>query len=150
MSQAGGTMPGMCMICDGATRDEVQAETDERIDRFGFTMVGTTPDPDHPSWLHTIGLIERHNHPEMCVLGEPADDGFRLLDTVSRAVLGGTRFSEGQTLEIAGTYWHVSDLDERVVGGEMMVQWRDHYHWMGSDGLRLSALELVRCGTTPR
>lgn len=138
------------MICDGATRDEVQAETDERIEQFGFTMVGLQPDPDQPSWLHTIGLLERHNHPEVCVLGEPVDDGFRLLDTVARSVLGGTRLSDGQTLDIGGTHWHVAELDERVVAGDMMLQWRDHYAWQGDDGLRLSALELVRCGCTPR
>ena len=140
----------MCMICDGATHEEVLTETDERIGRFGFTMVGIEPNPDHPPWLYTIGLVERHNHPELCVLGMPEHAGFRLLDAVSRWVLGGERLAPGRDVIVGGVRYHVDDLDDRVVAGDMLAQWHDYYRWRGDLELRPSALELVRCGRSGR
>jgi hypothetical protein len=140
----------MCAICDGATREEVLADTHERIERFGFTMAGIEPDPDQPPWLYTIGLIERHNHPEVCVLGLPVQRAYRVLDTVARGVLAGHRLAPGVDVVVGRMRFHVDELDDRVVAGDMLAQWHDYYDWLGQAELCPTAFELVLCGRSPR
>ena len=140
----------MCSICDGATHEEVLTETSERIERFGFTMLGIEPNPDKPSGLYTVGLVERHNHPEIGVLGLPVQRGFSVLDAVAQWVLGGERLSPGTDVVVGAARFHVDELDDRVVAGEMMAQWHDYYAWQGDLRLRPSVLELVRCGRSLR
>ena len=140
----------MCSICDGATHDVVLTETSERIERFGFTMLGIEPSPDHPPWVYTVGLVERHNHPEIGVLGLPLERAYRLLDVVARRVLAGERFAAGEAVRVGPTRFHIDELDERVVAGDMMARWHDYYAWQGDLLLRPSVLELVRCGRSRR
>jgi Domain of unknown function (DUF4262) len=140
----------MCSICDGATHEEVLTETRERIERFGFTMRGIEPNPDHPSWLYTVGLVERHNHPEIGVLGLPVQRGFHILDAVAQRVLGGERLEPGVDVVVGHARYHVDELDERVLAGDMMAQWHEYYDWQGQHELRPSVLELVRCGRSLR
>jgi hypothetical protein len=140
----------MCSICDGATHEEVLTETSQRIERFGFTMLGIEPNPDTPSWVYTVGLVERHNHPEIGVLGLPLQEAYRLLDAVARGVLAGERFAAGEAVRVGQMRYHIDELDDRVVAGEMMAQWHDYYAWQGDLRLRPSVLELVRCGRSLR
>ncbi|HEV7757607.1 MAG TPA: DUF4262 domain-containing protein [Acidimicrobiales bacterium] len=140
----------MCSICDGTTYDEVLTDTRGRIDRSGFTLAGIEPGPDQPPWLYTIGLVERHNHPEVSVLGVPVPRAQQLLDIVARRVLAGERLAAGVDLMVGSRRFHVDELDERVVAGDMLAQWHDYYGWRGLDELRPSVLELVRCGRSRR
>lgn len=140
----------MCSICDGATHEEVLTETRERIERFGFTMLGIEPNPDHPPWVYTVGLVERHNHPEIGVLGLPVEQGFDVLDVVARDVLSGGRYAPGDVVVVGPMRFHVDELDDRVVAGDMMAQWHTFYAWRGEHALRPSVLELVRCGRSLR
>jgi hypothetical protein len=140
----------MCSICDGATQDEVLTETSERIERFGFTITGVESTPDQPPWFYTVGLVERHNHPEVGVLGLPPQRARRVLGAVGRRVLGGERLGPGSTVVVGAARYHVAELDDRVVGGEMMAEWHDYYAWQGDLRLRPSVLELVRCGRSLR
>jgi hypothetical protein len=55
----------MCFICDGGTVEELFADTRERIDKYGFTMVGVGEGVR--SWVYTIGLLETFGHPELVV-----------------------------------------------------------------------------------
>jgi hypothetical protein len=136
----------MCSICEGTTQDAVLTETRERIERRGFIMAGHEPTADRPSWLYTIGLIERHNHPELCVLGLRPQRARRLLDIVGQRVLGGERLAPGSDIVVGAARFHVGELDDRVAAGDMMADWHDYYDWRGDPWLRPSALELVRCG----
>jgi hypothetical protein len=140
---------GMCEICDGKTHEEVLTGVHERIQRFGFTMFGVEPDPDHPPWLYTIGLVEHHQHPELCVIGIPVQSGFRLLDTLSHGVLAGDRFEPGHTVMAGDTLFHVQEVDSRLWQGDMFNQWKEYYAWRGDPVPAQSAVELVLCGGHP-
>lgn len=132
----------MCAICDGATHDEFLAGVDERIERFGFTMVGVEPDPDHPPWLYTIGLVE-HHHPELSVLGLPVRLGFEVLDALAREVLAGERFQPGDEAVVGGVHFRFDRVDSRLWEGDMFNQWKQYYAWRGDITPLPSALDLV-------
>jgi hypothetical protein len=140
---------GMCEICDGKTHEEVLAGVHERIQRFGFTMFGVEPDPDHPPWLYTIGLVEHHQHPELCVIGVPVQFGFGLLDALSCSVLAGDRFEHGHTVMAGDTLFHVQEVDPRLWQGDTFNQWKEYYTWRGGPVPARSAVELVLCGGHP-
>jgi hypothetical protein len=140
----------MCSICEGTTHDEVLTETRERIERRGFILAGHERTADRPPWLYTIGLVERHNHPELCVLGLPLPRARRVLDIVGQRVLSGERLAGGSTIVVGPARFHVAELDDRVAGGDMLADWHDYYDWQGDLHLRPSALELVRCGRSVR
>jgi predicted outer membrane lipoprotein len=146
-------MAGMCAICDGMSYDEVLADMHERVERFGFTMTGIEPDPDHPGWTYTVGLVERRDHPELAILGVPLQVAYTVLTALSRRVLDdGARIQEGEIARINGVYFHVGPIDDRLWDGDMFNQWWNYYTWrdeMGLDPPEVEpyALELVVCGS---
>jgi hypothetical protein len=65
-------------------------------------------------------------------------------------VLGGERLAPGSDIAVGAARFHVAELDDRVVGGDMLADWYEYYGWRGDVSLRPSALELVRCGRSLR
>jgi Domain of unknown function (DUF4262) len=145
-------MAAMCAICDGQSYEEALAEMHERIGRFGFTMTGIEPDPDHPGWIYTVGLVERCDHPELAILGVPLDFAYAVLTTLSRRVLDrGARVHAGELARVNGVDFHVGPVDSRLWEGDMFNQWWNYYAWRDEMGLEPPdlephALELVVCG----
>jgi hypothetical protein len=135
----------MCPICDGKTQEDLLAEADERIDEFGFTVMGVEPDPDHPPWLYTVGLVE-HGHPEVAVLDVPLDLAFSLLQEIGLRVVDGEVFTPGEGVVANGLHFHVADVDERLWNGDMFNQWKAYYAYCGAADVEASAVELVLCG----
>lgn len=136
----------MCAICDGATHEEFLAGTHERIQRFGFTMMGVEPDPDHPPWLYTIGLVEHDAHPELSLLGVPLDFGFAVIDDLGHQVLDGERFQCGDLVVSHGVQFHVDAVDSLLWQGDMFNGWKEYYAWRGTRPPSPVALELIVCG----
>lgn len=57
----------MCMLCEGASAQDVLDGFRSRIAEFGFTMVSVGGGSS--SWTYTIGLLENFGHPELVVTG---------------------------------------------------------------------------------
>ena len=133
----------MCAICDGKTPEEFLAGVHERIERFGFTMVGVEANPDHPSWLYTVGLVEHHDHPELSALGMPVRFAHAVLDELSHRVMGGQSFQPGDDVVVRGTRFRLDDVDHRLWEGDMFNQWKEYYAWRGDMPPVPSALEVV-------
>lgn len=136
----------MCAICDGMTPEELLSDTHERIERFGFTVAGVEPDPDHPGWLYTIGLV-RHGHPEVAVLGVPIENGQRLLQGIGEEIVGGEHYVVGETVDVGEPdfHFHLDEIDPRLWEGDMFNGWKEYFAWCGDDDVEPAAVELVRC-----
>jgi hypothetical protein len=137
----------MCAMCDGETHEKFLTGVHERVQRFGFTMLGVEPDPDHPPWLYTLGLVEHHDHPELSILGAPLAFGYKVLDELSGRVLDGECFEYGDEVVVGGVYLHVDVVDDRLWDGDMFNQWKEYYLWRGDPPPAPSALELIVCGS---
>jgi hypothetical protein len=64
--------PAMCLMCDGWSANEVNADLHDKIVRFGWTMIGVDDTPAEQVWTYTIGLAD-HDHPELVVAGVSID-----------------------------------------------------------------------------
>lgn len=63
------TIPGMCMMCDGATPDEMRFMVYGHIEKYGWHIVYVENQKRSASWAYTIGLSSRFGHPELAVVG---------------------------------------------------------------------------------
>jgi len=72
--------------------DEVDTRVRADIERHGWHVVIVPSEAGAPGWAHSIGLFERHQHPELLVFGsEPRQLG-ALVNALGERVRGGRRF----------------------------------------------------------
>lgn len=57
----------MCIMCDGASLDEVRFGIHGIIDRYGWYIQGVEAPPGGRSWAYTIGLSAAFDHPELII-----------------------------------------------------------------------------------
>lgn len=81
----------MCFLCDGGTEGELTTTLRERIDRFGFTMMGVGDDVN--SWVYTIGLLENFGHPELVVTTLAMESAAGLFNGLVDRIWAGESFS---------------------------------------------------------
>ncbi len=79
-----------------------QADIDARvradIAHFGWHLVMIPPTPESTGWVHTIGLSERFEHPELIVFGNDFSVLSPLLNALGERIRGGVRFEPGSEL----------------------------------------------------
>jgi hypothetical protein len=92
----------MCLICDGYTQDEVLALQAARleIDQFYVQLVAAPEHRPGYQWGYTVGLIDAAEHPELIVAGAEPEVSWRLLTSLGRAVLEGTRLDVGHRINL--------------------------------------------------
>lgn len=81
----------MCFICDGGTDRELMARFEQRIEAFGFTMVGVGSGAK--SWVDTIGLLETFGHPEMVVTALAIETAAGLFEGLVERIRAGESFT---------------------------------------------------------
>lgn len=91
----------MCFMCDGGTTEDYDLAVTANIKDFGWHLTGVEQSARSPSWVYSIGLIERFDHPELIVTGiccmPCAAQG---LNEIGTLIQEGSRFSTGD--ELAG------------------------------------------------
>jgi hypothetical protein len=85
----------MCMMCDGATRDEALRSLHQKIDRRGFTVMSVGSSYDHRGWAYTIGLVDRLGHPELVIAGLVIGQAAVVLAELATDVLSGLHLDGG-------------------------------------------------------
>jgi hypothetical protein len=122
----------VCIICDGASEEEVFTGEFVRIAVHGFTMVGVE---DTPPWTYTIGLVRSFDHPELVMTGMPFDVAPGLLTEVVEHIRRGERFdASSPPLALADSYAlgfgavHSSEWDEGRFN-----QWLNYYDRLGDE-----------------
>ncbi len=77
---------------------DVDARVREHIARYGWHLVMIPPTPEAAGWVHTIGLLERFEHPELIVFGNDFSVLSPLLNALGERVRAGARFEAGGEL----------------------------------------------------
>jgi Domain of unknown function (DUF4262) len=132
----------MCLMCDGWSADEVNADLHDRIVRFGWTMIGVDDSPAGQAWTYTVGLADR-GHAELVVAGVAIDRAMVVLSDLA------TRVIEGQVLdadrvtclddqEAALRDVHPTHVERGLVGA-----WQSYYAWRGSPAPPLRVQQVV-------
>jgi Domain of unknown function (DUF4262) len=60
----------------------------------GRSFISVPRDATGPGFVYTIGLYERHRHPDLIVVGVPRNVGHWLLETMGARIEQGSRFKD--------------------------------------------------------
>lgn len=80
---------------DEAIERKVRAD----IERVGWHLVLVPPDERTAGWAHTIGLLERYDHPELVVFGSDFEVLGPLLNALAARVRAGARLEPEARVE---------------------------------------------------
>ncbi|RKS18022.1 uncharacterized protein DUF4262 [Arthrobacter sp. AG1021] len=87
----------MCDMCNGMTREQVNAKTNRHIQEYGRSIVYVEADASSGSYGYTVGL-SKVGHPEFLVRGMGPEDTMQMLNGFSESVLSrGEKFGQGHT-----------------------------------------------------
>jgi hypothetical protein len=120
----------MCIMCDGASRDEVLFDVHGAIDRHGWYGCAVEPHPPELGWAYTIGLASR-GHPEFLVVDPPPDIA-RILQTLADSVLEtGEIYQHMETGRIGAYRARFRRVHASHLGGGLIALWEDYYECTG-------------------
>jgi Domain of unknown function (DUF4262) len=148
----------MCLMCDGWSADEVNADLRDKIVWFGWTMIGVDDSPAGQSWTYTIGLAD-HDHPELVVAGVSIDRAMVVLTDLATRVIEGERLDADPVTDLDDQRAVLRDVHPTHVDRGLVGAWHSYYAWLGSPAppLRLRQVvlpdsEFCRChaGSQPR
>jgi len=90
----------MCIMCDGASRDEVLFGLHRKVLRYGWALQAVGGDDERADWIYTCGLSSGFTHPELVIVGGRLEDSARALNEVGELVRGGRRFEAGDRVDL--------------------------------------------------
>lgn len=130
---------GMCIMCNGASLDEVRFDLHGRIERHGWAVQYVAEESIGRSWAYTIGLAAGFDHPELVVVGLEPEPAGGLLNVLGDMIRDGTRFDAGHLTRVHPAHF---------VRG-VFASWVDYYGALGRRPAA-KALEVVPPGRTPK
>ncbi|MGH9187288.1 MAG: DUF4262 domain-containing protein [Acidimicrobiales bacterium] len=134
----------MCMMCEGASPDEVLFHVHGVIEREGWAITPIDAGPDGASWAYTIGLSAGFGHPELVIVGLDLDEAGILLQTLAERIRDGEQFGpESWGIDVRGLdVGFVAVHPEQFRHGLFNV-WLNYYDGLGPPYPELSALQVV-------
>jgi len=141
-------MVGMCIMCEGASHDEVLFDIHGVIDRHGVFIQGVEIDPVEKGWAYTIGLSDGFDHPEFLIVGLPLNESGRILNVLSESVMSGKdRYRAGETLPLPqGKVGQLVQIRQVHFGRGVLANWNNYYTAIGRKVPR-RALQIVEVDT---
>lgn len=122
----------MCMMCDGASLDELHFNVHGSIARHGWSNMAVEAAGDHPSWAYTIGLSAGFDHPELVVFGLSHLASNRLLNAIGEDVRHGEYFLAGDVLDFPdGSEAELLAVHPAHFGRDVFGEWLNYYHALG-------------------
>jgi hypothetical protein len=148
MSQALGTMVAMCIMCEGASHDEVLFDIHGAIERHGVFIQGVQAKPVERAWAYTIGLSDGFDHPEFVVVGRSLDEAAVILNGLSRTVMAGTdRYRAGETTNLPHKRTgELVEVRQQHFHRGLLAMWDSYYRGLGRRVSR-RALQIVDVDT---
>jgi len=109
------------------------------VKAFGWHVIKVLEDSEGPGFTYTIGLQHSFQHPELIVVGLPADLSHLTLNIAGQAIQCGDRFSVGQQSPLF--------FEDRVCTFRMVpeAQFRNYLGWnlWFYDGQVFTAMQVV-------
>jgi hypothetical protein len=114
----------MCDICDGATREELNAEAQMRIAVHGYTLQAVAGGDIQP-WVYTIGLVDGFDHPELIIVGKSPRWSARVLASFADEIVAGERYDEGDQMAIDDLTLRFGAVHEVQYRLDTFARWHD-------------------------
>jgi hypothetical protein len=133
----------MCMMCDGASLDEVRFWVHGTIARFGWAIM-TVEEQQSPSWAYTIGLVACFGHPELVLVGQSQAVTHRVLNHMGEAVRRGERFDGiARTSTCCYPDIELVRVHPAQIEHGLLNMWLDYYETLGPPYPDADALQVV-------
>jgi hypothetical protein len=141
----------MCIMCDGASRDEALFSLHASIEEFRWAIQGVEPGPHTPPWAYTIGLSSRFDHPELIVVGVDLEVAAGFMNSMGTRIGDGERFRAGDVIVGSrGQHYHLEAVHpEHFTNGTFAV-WEEYYEALGEAIPATHAIEIVWPKKRPR
>ncbi len=117
----------MCMMCDGASRDEQRSLIRDKIQQVGWVVTGVEHRSARPGWLYTVGLVDGFGHPELVVAGRPTAEAYPLLNRLALAVKEGTRLDRCDAVQLDGVRFGVVAVHPAQIDHGLLAVWFEQY-----------------------
>lgn len=134
----------MCMMCNGATFDEVLFEIHGLIERFGWAVIPVEHELSS-SWAYTIGLVEV-NHPELTVGGMQTERAAGLLNHLALLIQDGRRFRNRDEVSVGAGRFRFASVPLRHLESGRFAFWVNYYGALGPPYPEPRFLEVVPHG----
>lgn len=133
-----------CSICNGATREECLDDVHLRILEYGFTMQAVGASLSKRGMVYSIGLVDKHDHPELVIAGRPIREAARIVESLAMRVTEGVRYKPGETILLGGELLlGVGAVHERHLKDGLLAVWREYYGRLGRIDLSLEAVQIL-------
>jgi hypothetical protein len=134
----------MCMMCNGATFDEVLFDIHGLVERYGWAVI---PVEQHSSsdWAYTIGLVEV-NHPELTVVGMETERAAGLLNHLALLIQDGRRFRNRDEVTVGTDRFRFASVPFRHLESGRFAFWVNYYGALGPPHPEPRFLEVVPHG----
>src|SRR4051794_10933732 len=121
-------MADMCMICDGASHDEVLFYVHGLIENHGWAITPIGDDPPGRSWVYTIGLAAAFDHPELVLVDIEIATATAVLDELGERIRAGERLVDVDAVVLDdGRHVRLVDVDQTHIDAGLLNLWFDYY-----------------------
>ena len=134
----------MCIICDGATRQEALEDLHAKVERYGWAIQYVEGEgPDTP-WAYTIGLTERYGHPELALVGFDPSPTSVVLNYLVERIAQGEKYAVGSTAALPhGLVARCGPVHPNQLKGGVFDGWLEYYGAYARPKLGWQAVEVV-------
>lgn len=132
----------MCMMCDGASIDEVRFRVHGCIERYGWYIQGVEAGDEGSEWIYTVGLSAGFDHPELVVVGLDFFEGGALLNALAEEIGHGGTFEAGEEIGMFDRVAELVEVDPRQFEHGTFATWCDYYACLGPPLPRAHALQI--------
>jgi hypothetical protein len=141
----------MCMLCDGASQDEVLFHIHGVIHRYGWFIQYVQHKRVSRSWAYTIGMASGFDHPELVIAGVDMETASRVVNQAGEMVERGARLTAGTSIWVPrlGAI-RVSAVHRDHFDRGVFAVWDEYHHALGPPYPPMGALELVLPGERPQ
>lgn len=140
----------MCMMCKGASLDEVLFFIHGAIERVGWAVIPVTGKRPSTSWAYTVGLAAL-GHPELVTVGRAPQTAGRLLNSLGRRVAEGETFGpDSPPVVIGGKRYVFAPVSKKYFENGTFGAWVGYYGALGPPRPKPRAVEVVSTEEEPR
>jgi hypothetical protein len=123
--------------------DEMLANIHRNIDIAGWSLMCVMGDRKHLPFCYTIGLVDRFDHPELCMIGMNDQSMSVPMTELGIDVSEGRRFTVGEKLEVANVPILVGEVHSAHLDSILFSKWHHYYEAVGYPARPPSALQVL-------
>jgi hypothetical protein len=132
----------MCILCDGATEQDLFEDFRDRIAQYDFTMLSVGD--ESASWTYSIGLLASFGHPEFVITGLDPGSASGVITGLVDRIRRGERFTASSPDTVhAGVPFRFGEVHGSQWTHGRFAMWCAYYDRFGGAPAPLSAVQIL-------